>query len=171
MELLFMRGQIGRGVGGVTFKLWSKLEIDAAEDELIKRYKFDQAILIEAFQPELFKRTVVLSIGVFIVASLLLSPFFGRTFVTLLAAVAAGGFGYWWYNDHRDTIYVKDLLHGRHFHCKSVIELAQKEAWLEQVTSFLRQVMEGAKNWDGTQTIDIPPLPEAEAKYMLLKGL
>jgi len=171
MKLLFKRSQTPGGVGGVTFKLWGKLETEVAEDEIIKRYKFDQAILIDALQPELIRRTIFLSVIIFVIALLFSSPMFGRSFGALIAAAAAGGFGYWWYNDQRETIFVKDLLHGRYFACKSVIELAQKEAWLEQVTSFLRQVMESAKHWDGTETVDIQALPKAEAKYMMLKSL
>ena len=97
--------------------------------------------------------------------------FMNTSLAFLLAAAAGGGAGYWWFNEKRETIFVSDLLHGRHFSCPSVIELARKEAWLSTVTSFLRQVMESAKNWDGTETNEIDALPKAEAKLVMLRGL
>ena len=87
-------------------------------------------------------------------------------------ALAAGiGAGYWFFNEKRETIFVKDLLHGRYFSCGSVIALARKEAWLETVVSYLRQVMESAKNWDGTERHKIEALPKDEARQVILRGL
>ncbi|MGV6850283.1 MAG: hypothetical protein ACWA5A_18070 [Marinibacterium sp.] len=52
-----------------------------------------------------------------------------------------------------------------------MIELARKEAWLGTVVSFLRQVMESAKHWDGTQRHTVEPLPKEEARQVIIKGL
>ncbi len=95
----------------------------------------------------------------------------GGTGAFLGAVVGGGGAGYFYFHQKRETIFVKDLMHGRYFTCDSIIELARKEAWLGVVTSFLRQVMESAKQWDGTETLDIEALPKDEAKLVMLKGL
>ena len=95
-------------------------------------------------------------------------------FLRLPLAFAMGvvGFlGFWYINEKRETIFVSDLLHGRHFRCESVIELARKEAWLTTVTGFLRQVMESAKNWDGTERHTVKPLPKDEARQVIIKGI
>ena len=89
-------------------------------------------------------------------------------FLALIAGVSAGSF---YFHQKRETIFVKDLIHGRYFTCGSVIELARKKAWLGVVTSFLRQVMESAKHWDGTDSLDVEALPKDEAKLVMLKGL
>ena len=127
--------------------------------------------LIEAEQPKLIRNTILLGLGAFALAFGFFGTFANTSIAFLLGAAAGGGVGYWWFNEKRETIYVRDLIHGRYFSCPSVIELARKEAWLGVVTSFLRQVMESAKHWDGTETQDIAALPKAEAKLVMLKGL
>ncbi len=171
MKLLFKREQTTGKVGRVQFKLWGKLELDADEQAIIKRYRFDEAILIEALQPTLIRNTITLGVVAFVVAFGFFSTVANTSISFVLGIAAGGGAGYWWFNEKRETIYVRDLIHGRYFSCPSVIELARKEAWLGVVTSFLRQVMESAKHWDGTETNDIAALPKAEAKLVMLKGL
>jgi hypothetical protein len=171
MKLLFKREQSAGKVGRVRFKLWAKVDFDEGEMEIVKGYRFDEAVLIAALQPGLIRSTIFVSIGVFFVASIFLTAMLGMVAGTLVSVIAAFLAGAWWLNEKRETIFVRDLIHGRHFSCPSVIDLTSKEAYLEQIASFLRQVMESAKNWDGTETIDIPALGKAEAKYMMLKSL
>lgn len=173
MELLFKRSQAASEFGRVSFKLFGKTEFDDEEQALIKKYKFDEAVLIYTYQPTLFKQTLVRSFGVFIIAWIVFFAMFGASgvFALALGVLAGGGFGYWYYHQNRETIFVRDLIHGRHFRCDSVIELAQKEAWLETVCAFLRQVMESAKHWDGEVRFPIEALPKDEAKKMIIKGI
>ncbi|MEQ8964884.1 MAG: hypothetical protein RID91_03595 [Azospirillaceae bacterium] len=171
MKLLFKREQTTGRVGRVQFRLWGKVELTEEEQEIVKRYRFDQAILIEALQPALIRNSLIIGLIVAVVASALFIGAAGSGPGIALGLLAGGGTGYWWFNEKRETIYVRDLIHGRHFRCTSVIELARKEAWLSTVTAFLRQVMESAKHWDGTETNEIEALPKAEAKLVMLKGL
>jgi hypothetical protein len=169
MDLLFKREQSNAASGGVNFKLWGKIELDEDEKSIVSKYKFDQAILIFADQPGLLRKSIFIGIGAMVAAMVLLNQ---MGMMGALIALAAGiGAGYWWYHQKRETIYVKDLLHGRHFNCDSVVELARKEAWLETVVSFLRQVMESAKHWDGTERHTVEPLPKDEARQVIIKGL
>ena len=170
MKLLFKRNQTPGQVGKVKFQLWGKVELDEDEAEIVKRYKFDNAVLIEAVQPTLIRNAVLIAIGVWVVLGFVLGPGMG-TAGFLLAVVGGVGAGYVYFHQKRETIFVKDLIHGRYFTCDSIIELARKEAWLGVVTSFLRQVMESAKHWDGTETLDIDALPKDEAKLVMIKGL
>ena len=73
-------------------------------------------------------------------------------------------------DSQRETIFVKDLLHGRNFTCESVVELARKEAWLEGACGVFRQVMESAKHWDGVERHTIEPLPKEQAKELILRA-
>ena len=169
MDLLFKREQSNAASGGVNFKLWGKIELDEDEKSIVSKYKFDQAILIFADQPGLLRKSIFIGIGAMVAAIVLLNQ---MGMMGALIALAAGiGAGYWWYHQKRETIYVKDLLHGRHFNCDSVVELARKEAWLGTVVSFLRQVMESAKHWDGTERHTVEPLPKEEARQVIIKGL
>ena len=84
--------------------------------------------------------------------------------------VCAGGAGWYIWNKYRETIFVSDLIQGRHFQCRSVVELAKKEAYLSNVVITLRQVMESARHWHGTQSQDIPVLPPNEAKQLIIQA-
>lgn len=171
MNLLFQREQTPGKIGRVYFKLWGKLELSEDEKAIVSRYKFDQSVLIEAIQPNLVRNAALIGIFVFFIVGAILSGAFGSGAGAALGSLAGGASGYWFFNDKRETIYVKDLLHGRHFICTSVVELARKEVWLETVSGFLRQVMESATHWDGVASHAIEPLPAEEARQVILKGI
>lgn len=170
MDLLFKREQTPGKLSRVNFKLWGKIELDEDEQAIVKRYRFDEAVLIEAIQPRLLRNTIIVAIVVFVICLAIFTGMFGR-FGPILSILAGIGAGYWYFNEKRETVFVKDLLHGRHFTCDSVVELARKEAWLETIVGFLRQVMESAKHWDGTDRHQIEPLPKDEARQVILKGI
>ena len=171
MEILFKRVQIPGKLTLVKFKLWSKIELDANEEQVVAHYGFDNAVLIDSPQPGLVRNTVIITIVVIALAASMFAPAAGPVGSIIVALFAGGAAGYFYYDKNRETILVKDLLHGRYFTCSSVIELARKEAWLETITGFLRQVMEGAKHWDGTEKRYIQVLPKNEAKQLMIRGL
>lgn len=163
MDLLFRREQTTGNFARVDFKLWGKIELDAEEQGLIDRYEFSNAMLIEVLQPDLLRKAVYVGIAATLASAIILPFIFG--FFALVLCLAAGvGAGWWYANEKRETIYVRDLMHGRHFKCDSVVELARKEAWLTLIVGYLRQVMESAKHWDGTESHRIEPLPKDEAR-------
>lgn len=171
MQLLFRREQTAGRVGQVKFQLWSKVELDDDETKIVKRYRFENAVLIEAVQPTLIRRSILIGAGVLVVLMGLLFSSLGGTGAFLVGILGGGGAGYFYFHQKRETIFVRDLIHGRYFSCPSVIELARKEAWLNLITSFLRQVMESAKHWHGTESLDVEALPKDEAKLVIIKGL
>jgi hypothetical protein len=183
MDLLFKReqssGPVGTnlplpnllGLNAPKFKLWAKIELEADEQAVMDHYHFDQSILIDGFQPELIRKTASIAAGAFVAGMILFWIMFGFSTGLLLGLIVGGATAYFYYDKKRETIFVRDLLHGRYFSCGSVIELARKEAWLETITAFLRQVMESAKHWDGTETIKIEAMPKELAKQIMIKGL
>lgn len=171
MNILFKRQQTSGQVGRVTFKLWSQIELDENEKAILKRYRFDEALLVDAIQPNLLRNSGIAGLVAGIAAYIVVDVVAPANIALLLALAAIGGGAYWWYHNNRETVFVRDLLHGRHFACKTVIDLAQKEAWLTSMVAFLRQVMESAKNWDGTETIPIIALPKDEARQVILKAV
>ena len=76
---------------------------------------------------------------------------------------------HWYFNEKRETLFVKDLLYGRRFKCKSIGDLARKEAWIENACLILRQTLETAKHWDGVETNPIPVLEKEEAKKLVIQ--
>lgn len=171
MDLLFRRKQTQGRFARVQFKLWCKIELDETEDALVGRYALDNAILIDAFQPRLLRNAALIAVAVTVIAAGILSILLGTTTGGVLGLISGAGSGYWFFHENRETILVRDLMHGRNFSCPSVVELARKEAWLETITGYLRQVMESAKHWDGTETHKIEPLPKDEARQVILRGL
>lgn len=171
MEILFKREQTAGRILKVKFKLWAKLELDEDEQAIVRRYDFNQAVLIAAVQPTLIRNTALVGAGAFFVAFVVLVGVAGLYGTLVLAALAGGGTGFMYFTQKRETIFVKDLLHGRNFTCDSVIDLARKEAWLDLVASYLRQVMESAKHWDGTEHRSIEALPKEEARQVIIRGL
>jgi len=113
MELLFKRQQTPGKIKSVSFKLWSKIEFDRDEQEIVRRYRFAEAVLIEALQPDLIRKTALMAAGIFVLAFGLFSSMWGMGAGFFLGLVAAGGFFYWYINEKRETIFVKDLIHGR----------------------------------------------------------
>ena len=169
MELLFRREQTTGKIGRVNFKLWGKVELSEEEQALVTLYRFDEAVLIAILQPNLLRQAGLIGLLAFLIAAPILTAMAGLM-GPLLGIGAGVGAAYWWINEKRETIFVRDLLHGRNFSCDSVIELAKKEAFLSTTVSFLRQVMESAKHWDGTERHTIEPLPKDEARQVILRS-
>ena len=153
------------------FKLWAKVECTPEEESIINHYKFTDTVLVEGLQEGLFKRSFVVGFWSFILAAFFLPAMFGYSTGFFLSLIAGSIAAYLYYDKHREIVFVRDLLAGRHFTCASVVELARKEAWLETITAFLRQVMESAKHWDGTEVRPIQPLDKDLSKQLIIKGL
>ena len=176
MQLLYKREQSRNSMGYIRFKLWAKSELDEEEKRLIDKYSMNEAILINVPQPGLVRNCFLLGLFCFLVLIPIIAFNFYRDIglgwvgVIVVAALISAVVGFFAYHQLRETIYVKDLIHGRYFKCKSVIELARKEAYLQMITRYFRQVLESAKNWGGTETFPIEPLPPEEAKNTILSG-
>lgn len=172
MQLLFTRTQTKGKLARVAFQLKGQLILDSEEQKLMERYRLDEALLIAVLEPELIKRAqyigvaVACMIGVLLAGAQLAPPI-------LLGISGVAGYGayYWYKHQYRETVYVRDLMFGRHFTCQSVVELARKEAWLSTAVSFLRQVMESSKHWHEQEQQMIDPLPPEEARRVIIQGL
>ena len=113
MELLFKREQTIGKMSRINFKLWGKLEVSEDEQALIKRYRFDESVLIGSDDSELFRKSLKLGAIVFVVAAIFLTYLASNGIVGVVGGIAAGaGAGYWLMNERRETIYVEDLLKG-----------------------------------------------------------
>lgn len=168
MNLLFKRAQTDGATGKVKFRLWAQTELDADEQHIVKRYRFDDAVLVPVDVPNLQRNAVIVGLAAGLVAMLLLS----RLAIGMpIAAVAGLAAGYFYFDRKRESVLVRDLIHGRYFACNSVVDLARKEAWVQSSVGVFRQVMETAKHWDGTETIPIEALSKEDAKYVALRAL
>ncbi|MEO9491848.1 MAG: hypothetical protein ABJM26_20555 [Anderseniella sp.] len=157
---------------GVTFTLHAVLELTKEEHELIKHYKFTKAPLVvsdpiedlkSSFRPALF-----LGFVAFFLLWLLIS-FWTAINLSILVVLAMTVV---YFKTLREQIIVSDLMiDGRKFRCDSIVALIQKEAYLQSICSYLRQVLESAKNWSDREVIAIPPLNKEDAKQAVLRSL
>jgi len=170
MKLLLKREQTTGRVGRVNFKLWAKIEIDEDESALIKRYKFDEALLLGINDPSLIRKTITYGVVIGVLVAFIIDFIFPLNLALLCGIGAGAGFGYWYYNEKRDELFVRDLLHGRHFKCSSIIDLTIAEDKVSRVTSVFRQVMESAEHWGGTEIENIPVLSRDDARELILKA-
>ena len=181
MNLLLKRDQSkARGISliplrigtGVTFTLHASLELDAEEEALIRHYNFAKAALVvsdpiddlkQAFRPAL-----VLGLLTFVVFWWLMSFSGAIGFAILVTLVMT----FVYFKTLREQIIVSELLAGgRKFRCDSIVELIQKEAYLQNICAYLRQVLESARNWDDREVLRIAPLDKEEAKQTVLQAL
>ena len=172
MQLLFKRSQTTGGFPpGPRFKLWAKIELLEEEHALVGRYQLDSSVLIDRPQPGLIRKSILIGFAFSIFLGVAFVLEFGFPIGAFLGISVSIAIAWFAYDRMRETIYVRDLLHGRYFQCRSVIELARTEAWLEMVSAFFRQVVETSKHWDGTQTHRIGALSPEEAKQIVIQGI
>jgi len=177
MDILFRRTQSLKSLStNINFSLWAKIELSDEERTLVNRYKFDRSTLVSALQPTLLRNSILWGLFSLMISIPIIAWNFwqviglGWAGVVCVSAIIAFAVGFVMYHNKRETIYVKDLIHGRHFKCISVCELARKEAYLENICAYLRQVIESAKHWDGKEKREILALPKEEAKRAILSG-
>ncbi len=156
---------------GVMFKLHAEIELDEEEKQLMQKYRFAKATLVSSDLFEDIKRAfrpaLILGALTLVFFSWIISFGAGWIMGILVTLVMTGVY----FKTERELILVSDLLDGgRTFRCDSIIELIHKEAFLEGVSEYLRQVLESAKNWHDREIIPIKPLDKALAKQAVLSA-
>lgn len=180
MQLLLKRDQTASSIfsllplrigSGVTFLLHAELELDAEEAVLIQRYNFTKATLVESDLlddlRQSFRPASLLGFVAFLVLWLLFS-FSTASFLAILVTVAMTVV---YFKTLREQIVVSELMAGgRTFRCDSIVALIKKEAFLANVSAYLRQVLESAKHWGDREALPILPLSKEEAKQVVLRS-
>lgn len=156
--------------GGPLFQLWMQAEFTNEEAELLRKYRLDEALLIAADRLATLQRSFRTALIVGFVAWWLLVLFLSWMVTTSLTMLLIIILTAVYYNELREHIYVRDLVHGRTFRCFSIVELVQKEAYLTGIAAYLRQVLETAKHWDGRETVPVPVLTPQEARELIAKA-
>jgi len=156
---------------GVTFTLRASLELDKEEEALIRKYNFAKATLVTSDPiddlKQSFRPAMVLGLITFIVVWFIgsFSLAFGPAILVTLVMTGV------YFKTLREQIIVSELMAGgRKFRCDSIVALIQKEAYIENICAYLRQVLESAKNWDDREVLPIAPLSKEEAKRAVLKA-
>jgi hypothetical protein len=161
MQVLLQRVQKGK-----VFSLWMKYELAKDEEELIDRYDIRKVILVEGNPREEWSRArrmagalaiIVYIAGVFWAASQRANDFQALLgaipLAVLVFAVAVFVIRY----KIRETINVRDILNGRHFACRSIITLLNKEEELGNLAQKFAVFLDTLKDWGGRAVVEIPP--------------
>jgi len=139
----------------IQFSLQVSATLSQKETHLLKEYSFEDAILVEGDLVGLVRDALRYAVIYATAASLLLLPilgFFAGGFMTGLVFLAVLAYAY---NQLREQIKVRDLINGRWFHCYSVVELLEKEAFLHDAAIKLSAVLEASANWKGEDSLII----------------
>jgi hypothetical protein len=156
---------------GVVFHLRAELELDEEEEALIRKYHFVDAPLVVSDPIDDLKLAFRPALLLGLVAFVLLWMLFSFRSAWLLSMLVTIGMTAVYFNTLREHIIVRHLLDGgRLFRCESIVSLIKKEAYLQYISSYLRQVLESAKNWQDRERIPIEPLSRDEAKRAVLRG-
>lgn len=156
---------------GVMFNLHAELELDEEEQRLLKTYDFTRAPLVASDAIEDIKKAyrpaLLLGVLSFIPFWIVYSFWAALPLAVLFTVIMT----FVYFNTMREQILVSDLLDGgRTFRCDSIVELIHKEAFLEGICEYLRQVLESAKHWTDREAVPIKPLGKADAKLAILKA-
>ena len=178
MNLLFERQQSAAPFtlvplkfgGDIIFTLWVKAELDDEESELLRRYRFERALLIADDWIATLRKCIRSAVLIGLLLWFVLWFFFSWFTSFVLAFIAVLFITSYYYNELRGHIYVSDLIHGRKFRCFSIVELIRKEHYLMTLSAYLRQVLESAKQWDGREVLEVPALTPEQAKQLVLEG-
>lgn len=179
MQIIYQRSQSNssfslvplRIAGGIAFSLWAKIELSQEEQFLFDRYRFRDALLVEGDAFVALKRAARISIVITLVLGGAIAVFVNWHVAAVMSGIGFVGLTLAFYDRLREHIYARDLIDGRTFRCFSVIELIEKEWYLERVCGYLRQVLESARHWEDRETINIKALSRDAAKHVVLKGI
>lgn len=155
---------------GPLFRLWAQAEFTEEEYARVRKYRLNDALLISDDWVAMLRRSFRAAMVIGVVAWWLSFTFFGWFVSTSVSIIVMLVFTAGYYNELREHIYVRDLIHGRTFRCFSIVELVQKEEYLKGISAYLRQVLETSKHWDGREVVEIPTLSPHEAKLLIAKA-
>ena len=156
---------------GVTFTLHATLELDEEEQAILQKYNFTKSVLVASDPIDDIKQSFRPALLLGLIAFLLfwfLDNFTNALNIGGLVTLIMTGV---YFQTLREQIIVSELLeNGRKFRCDSIVELIQKEAYLQHICAHLRQVLESAKHWTDREIVPIQPLNKEEAKLAVLKA-
>jgi len=155
---------------GVTFTLHATMQFDEEEGKLLSKYNLTKAILVssdpfddlkKSFRPALFLGFVAFFPAWYFMS--FTTAISATVLVTVVMTIV-------YFKTLREHLIVSQLMvGGRRFPCESIVALIQKEAYLEFISEFLRQVLESAKTWDDREAIPIMPLDKKAAIQAVLE--
>jgi hypothetical protein len=113
---------------GKVFSLWMKYELAKHEEELINKYNIRRTILVEGNPRQEKERAGKMAAVLAVLVGVGAMPFLrvpGPAIALGIITLIVGWIAI--YNYIRETVRVNDILNGRHFACRSIFTLLNKE--------------------------------------------
>ena len=161
MQLLMEHSQKGR-----VFRLWAKYELLGQERELVDKYDIRRYVLVEGDPKHEKERALKLAAALAVVVAGLTLVFSTPADAVLLGLIALVGGWIGIYYRIRETIAVDDILNGRHFACRSILTLLEKEQQISDIAQKFTQFLEALKYWEGRQVFDMAPDRPPSARFI-----
>jgi hypothetical protein len=162
MNLVMKRQRLEGGITWNTFKINARMTIDEDESSLIRKYSLRNVVLTPGNTPRDLRKAAWIS-G--IISLLLYFILLHNIGVTLLVFLVAG---FLVYAQIREEVRVEDLLTGRDFGARSLVQLLVKENRIRKMSGVFAIVIEQARTWHEPEVIPIEPQPLGlvlEARY------
>jgi hypothetical protein len=153
MQVLLERLQNGK-----VFSLWMKYELARHEEELIDKYNIRRTILVEGNPRQEKERAGKMAAVLAVLVGVGAMPFLrvpGPAIALGIITLIVGWIGI--YNYIRETVRVNDILNGRHFACRSIFTLLNKEEELGLLADKFAVFLDALKDWGGRAVVEIPP--------------
>lgn len=172
MQLLIQRGQrVTAFLRRPIFKLWVKFEVTPEEAGLINQYQVENMILTEgglAGQLKIFLMNMAggqLRLAFYL--AVVIALIYWTVTSSLATALLVLIFGtFFIYSQIREQVKVHDILVGRNFSCKSVVDLMLMEEDIVKVADCFRYLLEMMKKWDSREIIELKPYQEPVLKVI-----
>ena len=138
---------------------------------MINQYKVYNMILTEGGLAGQFKLFLMRMTGgqlrLAFYGAVVIALFLWATTSSLALAVVTVLFGtFLIYALIREQVEVHDVLAGRNFSCKSVVDLMILEEEIGKVANSFRHLLEVMKNWEGKEIIELKPYEEPILKVI-----
>jgi hypothetical protein len=156
MQLVMRRNRL-TGNEWHKFKINARMVLNEDEKSLLARYVLQDVILTPGNVRRDARRAVLISAGL----SLLLYGILriGAGFPPLIAVLIFPFLAYLIYHQIREEVRVKDLLDGRDFKARSLLQLLQKEYAIRKMSAVFSTVVSQARTWHEPEVIELEPQP------------
>ncbi|MGC1954394.1 MAG: hypothetical protein WA970_17825 [Gammaproteobacteria bacterium] len=162
MQLLMEHAQKGK-----VFSLWVKYELIEQERALVDKYNIRRTVLVEGNPRQEKERAAKMAAALAVVVAVGAFPFLGGPVPAIALAIIVFVLG--WisiYNNIRETVRVEDILHGRHFACRSIITLLNKKQQISEMAERFTHFLETLKNWGGREVVEMAPDRPPVARFV-----
>jgi hypothetical protein len=163
MQLVMQRFRLYSGLSGIwfRFRINVRLVLNEQEKHLLVVYSLRDVALTEGDMRRDLIRSALIAVPLAIILTFMTLIFrttiFGLNIGTFMSILFVTFFLV--YMQIREAVFVEDLLTGRDFKARSLINLLDKEYRIRKMSAVFQTVLDQAETWDQPEVIDLSPEP------------